>query len=65
MKLSYQFNQLKAMLVVASEIENELGMQPVEVISDNDIPLKYNHEDILCLRTGEITEEEYSERNKL
>ena len=57
MKLTYYFHELKAMLVVASEIENELGLQPVTVETDNGTPLAYNHEDILRLRTGEITEE--------
>ena len=65
MKLTYHFQHLKAMLVVASEIENELGLQPVTVETDDGTPLAYNHEDILRLRSGEITEEEYVERNKL
>ena len=65
MKLSYQFHQLKAMLVVASEIENELGLQPVTVETDDGTALAYNHADVLLLRSGEMTEEEYVERNKL
>ena len=65
MKLTYFFHQLKAMLVVASEIENELGLQPVSVETDEGTQLSYNHEDILRLRSGEMTEQEYAERNKL
>ena len=65
MKLSYQFNQLKAMLVVASEIENELGLQPVTVETEDGTALAYNHADVLRLRSGEMTEQEYAERNKL
>ena len=65
MKLTYYFHQLTAMLVVASEIENELGLQPVTVETDEGTALAYNHEDILRLRSGEMTEQEYAERNKL
>ena len=65
MKLSYHFHQLKAMLVVASEIENELGMTPVDIEAKDGTPLAYNDEDINRLRSGEITEEEYAERNKI
>lgn len=65
MKLTYFFHELKAMLVVASEIENELGLQPVSVETDEGTQLSYNHEDILRLRSGEMTEQEYAERNKL
>lgn len=65
MKLSYNFNQLKAMLVVASEIENELGLTPVNIETDNGTQLAYNRDAILRLRSGEMTEEEYTERNKL
>ena len=65
MKLTYFFHELKAMLVVASEIENELGLQPVTVETDEGTQLSYNHEDILRLRSGEMTEQEYAERNKL
>ena len=65
MKLTYYFHELKAMLVVASEIENELGLQPVTVETDEGTQLSYNHEDILRLRSGEMTEQEYAERNKL
>lgn len=65
MKLTYHFHQLKAMLVVASEIENELGLQPVTVETDDGTPLAYNHEDILRLRSGEMTEQEYAERNQI
>ena len=65
MKLTYHFHQLKAMLVVASEIENELGMSPVTVETDEGTALAYNHADILRLRSGEMTEQEYAERNKL
>ena len=65
MKLTYYFHQLKAMLVVASEIENELGLQPVTVETDEGTALAYNHEDILRLRSGDMTEQEYAERNKL
>ena len=65
MKLTYYFHQLTAMLVVASEIENELGLQPVTVETDEGTALAYNHADILRLRSGEMTDEEYSKRNKL
>ena len=65
MKLTYYFNQLTAMLVVASEIENELGLQPVTVETDDGTALAYNHADVLRLRSGEMTEQEYVERNKL
>ena len=65
MKLTYYFHELKAMLVVASEIENELGLQPVTVETDEGTALAYNHADILRLRSGEMTEQEYAERNKL
>ena len=65
MKLSYQFHQLTAMLVVASEIENELGLTPDNVETDDGTPLAYNHADILRLRSGELTEEEYANLNKL
>lgn len=65
MKLTYYFHELKAMLVVASEIENELGLQPVTVETDEGTALAYNHDDILKLRSGEMTEQEYAERNKL
>ena len=65
MKLTYHFHQLKAMLVVASEIENELGLQPVTVETDDGTALAYNHADILRLRSGELTEEEYANLNKL
>ena len=65
MKLTYHFQHLKAMLVVASEIENELGMTPVNVEAEDGTALAYNHADILRLRSGELTEEEYAERNKL
>ena len=65
MKLTYYFHQLTAMLVVASEIENELGLQPVTVETDEGTALAYNHDDILKLRSGEMTEQEYAERNKL
>lgn len=65
MKLTYFFHELKAMLVVASEIENELGLQPVTVETDDGTALAYNHDDILKLRSGEMTEQEYAERNKL
>ena len=65
MKLTYYFHQLTAMLVVASEIENELGLQPVTVETDEGTALAYNHADILRLRSGEMTEQEYAERNKL
>lgn len=65
MKLTYFFHELKAMLVVASEIENELGLQPVTVETDEGTALAYNHDDILKLRSGEMTEQEYAERNKL
>ena len=65
MKLTYFFHELKAMLVVASEIENELGLQPATVETDEGTALAYNHDDILKLRSGEMTEEEYTERNKL
>ena len=65
MKLTYFFHELKAMLVVASEIENELGLQPATVETDEGTALSYNHEDILRLRSGEMTEQEYAERNKL
>ena len=53
------------MLVVASEIENELGLQPVTVETDDGTALAYNHADVLRLRSGEMTEQEYAERNKL
>lgn len=65
MKLTYYFHQLTAMLVVASEIENELGMSPVNVETEDGTALAYNHADILRLRSGEMTEEEYTKRNKL
>ena len=65
MKLTYHFQHLKAMLVVASEIENELGLQPVTVETDDGTALAYNHADVLRLRSGEMTEQEYAERNKL
>ena len=65
MKLTYHFQHLKAMLVVASEIENELGMTPVNVEADDETALAYNHADVLRLRSGEMTEQEYAERNKL
>ena len=65
MKLTYHFHQLKAMLIVASEIENELGLQPVTVETDDGTALAYNHADVLRLRSGEMTEQEYAERNKL
>ena len=65
MKLTYYFHELKAMLVVASEIENELGLQPATVETDEGTALAYNHDDILKLRSGEMTEQEYAERNKL
>ena len=65
MKLTYFFHELKAMLVVASEIENELGMSPVNVETEDGTALAYNHDDILKLRSGEMTEQEYAERNKL
>ena len=65
MKLTYFFHELKAMLVVASEIDYELGLQPVTVETDEGTQLSYNHEDILRLRSGEMTEQEYAERNKL
>ena len=65
MKLTYYFHQLTAMLVVASEIENELGLQPATVETDEGTALAYNHDDILKLRSGEMTEQEYAERNKL
>ena len=65
MKLTYHFQHLKAMLVVASEIENELGLQPVTVETEDGTALAYNHADILRLRSGELTEEEYANLNKL
>ena len=65
MKLTYHFYLLKAMLIVASEIENELGLQPVTVETDEGTHLSYNHADVLRLRSGEMTEQEYAERNKL
>lgn len=65
MKLTYYFHELKAMLVVASEIENELGMSPVNVETEDGTALAYNHADILRLRSGEMTEEEYAKLNKL
>ena len=65
MKLTYHFHQLKAMLVVASEIENELGLKPVTVETDDGTQLSYNHEDILRLRSGEMTGKEYAERNQI
>ena len=65
MKLTYHFYLLKSMLIVASEIENELGLQPVTVETDDGTHLSYNHEDILRLRSGELTEEEYANLNKL
>lgn len=65
MKLTYYFHELKAMLVVASEIENETGMTPVNVETDDGTALAYNHADILRIRSGEMTEEEYAERNQL
>ena len=65
MKLTYFFHELTAMLVVASEIENELGMSPVNVETEDGTALAYNHADILRLRSGEMTEQEYAERNKL
>lgn len=64
MKLTYYFHELKAMLVVASEIENELGLQPVSVETDDGTALAYNHDDILKLRSGEMTEEEYISKNQ-
>ena len=65
MKLIYYFHQLTAMLVVASEIENELGLQPVTVETDDGTALACNHADVLRLRSGEMTEEEYANLNKL
>lgn len=65
MKLTYYFHEFTAMLVVASEIENELGLQPVTVETDEGTQLSYNYEDILRLRSGGMTEQEYAERNKL
>ena len=65
MKLTYHFHHLKAMLVVASEIENELGLQPVTVETDDGTQLAYNRDAILKLRSGEMTEEEYANQNKL
>ena len=65
MKLTYRFYLLKAMLIVASEIENELGLQPVTVETEDGTALAYNHADVLRLRSGEMTEQEYAERNKL
>ena len=65
MKLTYHFYLLKAMLIVASEIENELGLQPVTVETEDGTALAYNHADILRLRSGELTEEEYANLNKL
>ena len=47
------------------EIENELGMSPVNVETEDGTALAYNHADILRLRSGEMTEQEYAERNKL
>ena len=65
MKLTYYFHQLTAMLVVASEIENELGMMPVNIETEDGTQLAYNRDAILKLRSGEMTEQEYVERNKL
>ena len=65
MKLTYHFYLLKSMLIVASEIENELGLQPVTVETDDGTALAYNHAEVLRLRSGEMTEQEYAERNKL
>ena len=64
MKLTYYFHELKAVLVVASEIENELGLQPVSVETDEGTQLSYNHEDILRLRSCEMTEQEYISKNQ-
>ena len=65
MKLTYYFHELKAVLVVASEIENELGLQPVSVETDDGgTMLAYNHGDILLVRSSEMTEEEYISKNQ-
>ena len=65
MKLTYHFHQLKAVLVVAFEIENELDMMPVNIETEDGTQLAYNRDAILKLRSGEMTEEEYANQNKL
>ena len=65
MKLIYEFYPLKAALVVAHEIENEMGIELNFVELDDDTRIAYNYPDVDMLINGLITEEEYTERNKL
>ena len=63
MKLTYRFTDVKAMLIVASEIENETGLIP-ELMETNTETLSYNPGHITLCHAGEMTVEEYISKNQ-
>ena len=63
MKLTYRFNDVKAMLIVASEIENETGLIP-ELMETDTGTLSYNPDHITLCHAGEMTVEEYISKNQ-
>ena len=63
MKLTYHFHQLKAMLVVASEIENETGLIPESMETDTGT-LSYNPDHLTLCHAGEMTVDEYIYKNQ-
>ena len=63
MKLTYRFSDLKAMLIVASEIENETGLIP-ELMETNTETLSYNPGHITLCQAGKMTVEEYISKNQ-
>ena len=63
MKLTYHFHQLEAMLIVASEIENETGLIPESMETDTGT-LSYNPDHITLCHAGEMTVEEYISKNQ-
>lgn len=63
MKLTYRFNDVKAMLIVASEIENETGLIP-ELMETDTGTLSYNPGHITLCHAGEMTVEEYISKNQ-
>ena len=63
MKLAYRFSDVKAMLIVASEIENETGLIP-ELMETDTGTLSYNPGHITLCHAGEMTVEEYISKNQ-
>lgn len=61
--VSYKFAEgLKKTLQVSMELQNETGITPVGIFHDDNV-LDFDEHDALLVSSGDMTEEQYSERH--